>query len=1017
MNKVSRGFAFASLIVATGACAAPAADLKPVEDVLARVATRKAALKVELSSEARLLRDINAFRAASPPYSPEQAATAWLSLWDRAAAVDPLKAAASYEAFDVRQKAAVDLRSVMSALPDPAAWPAIRKQATARAASKPGDASALGLRMLSELLVGDAAAAKLSLSEFERLAASGNPAERNGKLSAIDRARTLVYKLYGSRDDIAEGFRASVDVQARQAYGYLDAPDLVSLVGPEKAAVLLDNALKKPILLEVPRGAATRALARKIALKEIAALRKPQWGLVDDLGTSALYEAMQKRFDPSAAKKGRSADEAAQEFDYQRQSADAYYFLDLIVAGRRDEAERVMERASSKGWEPSVPKRAMAELVRAGKGEAVYLYLAQLLERRPELQAWDLYLEQAGSLGHANDAIALLDRLQKRRDLSPFLQARLQDRRLDALLGADQVGEAVTGLKAQLADAPSLDDPRIGERARAALRLAGLGRVLNQPELAQAGFGYAVQAVALPVNTKNKWRAGVLKDLQAELRRQDRVAQAQALALAELEREGTVPGLESWEPIVGNPARRAALVELAGLYDRAQRHGDVLRMLDDMSLWGASDLQALIAEKDSLGTPLGMMAARALQAAGKDAATRAAVLGLLDQMPGYDPAYALLVAQGPGQALDELDRRYAHDPFEERPLIWKASALNTAHQYDAAEATIRRAIAIDPSDGEQGPGDRMRAYAVLADVLEAQGREAKAVQLYRNAVGAIRLSEHADELRKLGLYQRASVEYRAALDQFSDAYCIQSRLAVQLGRIGLNDEALKHYRRAFELMPDSFGRVESHCFGCESVFDSPQAQDVAEQVFASLMRRTPPKPQAPYMLAYLRMEQGRYDEAVALFQQAIALDGDYLNAWKHLHDLGDKTYIPAEQRDQARLRLYALDPRQLHVRYSLDEVADIAALWRATAAQEAALASQISPAAVYPLSASAREKDIAMARLPADMRKNLDLYLAVQDAMKSQGMRNGGVPNLGEHKLFRATLNLMGVNIKGDDYE
>ena len=32
-------------------------------------------------------------------------------------------------------------------------------------------------------------------------------------------------------------------------------------------------------------------------------------------------------------------------------------------------------------------------------------------------------------------------------------------------------------------------------------------------------------------------------------------------------------------------------------------------------------------------------------------------------------------------------------------------------------------------------------------------------------------------------------------------------------------------------MPDSFGRVESHCFGCESVFQGADAQALAERVF------------------------------------------------------------------------------------------------------------------------------------------------------------------------------------------
>ena len=56
------------------------------------------------------------------------------------------------------------------------------------------------------------------------------------------------------------------------------------------------------------------------------------------------------------------------------------------------------------------------------------------------------------------------------------------------------------------------------------------------------------------------------------------------------------------------------------------------------------------------------------------------------------------------------------DRFQARPLIWKASALLNAGKVNEAEAAIKKAISIDPSDGEQGRGNRMRAYAVLAIV-------------------------------------------------------------------------------------------------------------------------------------------------------------------------------------------------------------------------------------------------------------------------------------------------------------
>src|SRR6188508_1364264 len=164
----------------------------------------------------------------------------------------------------------------------------------------------------------------------------------------------------------------------------------------------------------------------------------------------------------------------------------------------------------------------------------------------------------------------------------------------------------------------------------------------------------------------------------------------------------------------------------------------------------------------------------------------------------------------------------------------------------------------------------MRAYAVLSDILNRKGDTASA-DTYAKAVEAIRISENADAYYGAGLYERAFKGYREALEHFSDAYCIQSRLAVQLNKVGRRSEALEHYRRAYELMPDSFGRVESHCFGCESVFQGAEAQSVAEQVFTEVVRKSPAKAPAYYLLAYLREQQDRPADAIQPLRQAVGI--------------------------------------------------------------------------------------------------------------------------------------------------
>lgn len=1019
--KHRKGSLAAVLVVGLMAAAsAQALDLQPADAVLARLAKRDAAEATNKPSvAATLMKDIAAYRSQAAQLAPPVAAAQWLALWDRALAAGQEDHRGDMNAHDTATQAPVGPQSLLASLPAPEAWPALRAEAVQRATKSPTDPRALGLRLLGEVLTRDVAAARQSLLVFERLAAAAAPDDREGRLMAISDTKALLYKLYGSREEIAAAFSATVDAQARQSYRLtVTVPDLVGLLGAAKAESLLADALKKPVSLWVPEGEATKALARKLALRDVSRLRKAQWALVDSIGTATLYEALRARFDPRTTTATTApADDTDAADGYERRQADLYYFLDLVIAKRHAEAERAMLRASgSRGDELHVPRQAMAELVRRGENAAVHGYLSALLARRPQTPAWDFFLEQAGYLGRTKEAITLLDTILKRGDLTPYLRATLSEKRLEALLADDQVDAAVAGYRALLSAAPSRDDPNIEQRTTTALRVAALGRVLKQPVWSQLGLDYAAQAVELASAAQSHWRPRALQGLLAELRRQGHADVAQGLALAELDRESQQRGFKGMAAVVPDAPKRSALVELAGLYDAAGRTADVQRLLDEVGIWGASDLASLVTEKDSMGTPLGLMAARALKAQGRVPAATAAARAVMAQWPNHDPAYQLFVELAGDASIAELDRLAARDPFEERPLVWKAAVLNQARQYQAAEDSARRAIAIDPSDGEQGANDRMRAYAVLADILEAKG-DLKAAQGYRRTVAAIRQSEQADELHRLGLYQRAFAGYRAALAEFSDAYCIQSRLAVQLGKAGFHDEALKHYRRAFELMPDSFGRVESHCFGCESVFAGPSAQLVADEVFTRLLNSNTTKPQAPYMLGYLRKEQGRFEEAVVLFRRAIAMDALYLSAWRQLNDLGDKTYIDAAERDIARLRLLELDPGQQHVRYQLGEVADLPALWHAITRQNAERGQAAKLQPVHALAASIRARREVLETLPPDMRLQMEQFVAVQQTMV-ESTPGGRVPaSLAGHKLLNATLRLMGVAGSGSDGE
>ncbi len=394
---------------------------------------------------------------------------------------------------------------------------------------------------------------------------------------------------------------------------------------------------------------------------------------------------------------------------------------------------------------------------------------------------------------------------------------------------------------------------------------------------------------------------------------------------------------------------KKALAKLLLLYHRAGRADDVLALLDGAAEWGAEDISRIHFDGCAPERCGIVAAATALAAKGRNDEARRLVNAELDTNGGHDPAYALLLKLDGESAIPRLDQLAARDRFEERPLIWKAQLQLDAGKLDEAEKTVRAAIAIDPSDGEQPKNDRMRAYAVLAAILEKKGDAAQA-KILRGVVEAIRISETADDWWQAGLLQRAEKMYEEALTHFADAYCIQSRLALRSAEAGQLDKAEAHYRRAYELMPDSFGRVESHCFGCEHAFSGERAQGIAEKVFTALAAQPAAKPQVHYLLGYLREEEGRGAEALESYRHAVTLDPDYLNAWKKFTALGPEVHVPSADADAATFNQIRLDPLARHGATDTSHVTDLKTLWAAIAA--AAKLQPSPPGALYPLAAS-----------------------------------------------------------------
>ncbi len=887
------------------------------------------------ASDAAALRKLKTDLAAFVAQMPRDASAGehWTALFERLYTLNDRSDAEPVWQLEV------PFSALMAALPPPAFWPriaALLRQHHGVAAGTEATPAQIALLAFADQLAGDAAALRERQTQFEAVAKKvAKPGDyRSAELRAAAQAIEQVVATLAGDDPVAR-FSAALQRPVPDYAPGLRVPDLVTIAGEGRAGALLLQALTQSSTpLDIPVGEATRALAARLALQNVDKLHATQWNLVRGLDCAPLYEALVKRFGADAssgepgmmsmllAVVGGGSNPTSNYRDTEaRKQAKANYFVALLSHGRNAEAEAVAQNLGVGSYVSDHALRSLFDaLADAGYAKQTFEFLDGYVQRHPNSDLWDRYFEAAARVGQ-QDAMLAHVRASLNTPEGRAYASMLRVHLIDALLAADKLDEAVAELRALIGDAGILQ----ATRSQYALKLAELGRLYDKPEWVNEGLDADRSTV-----TASKPSVPVGDIPMDDSRDKTRLRLLRALGrYGEAERHLAQSLVERHAQRGARPDRVNAsdmLVELAGVYHDAGRDADVLVLLDRSPDWGVADLASIYSREDVRKVPLGYYAAVALHRAGMDERALPIVRALIDERGGFDPAYALYTQIRGAAAIPYLDQVYARDQFEERPLIWKAQLLLQAKRLDEAERVARAAIAVDPSDGEEGPGDRMRVYAVLTDILQARGNAGDAA-LYRNAVQAIRESEHADEFRLAGAHTHAIALYAKALDKFSDAYCIQSRLAVELNARGDALQAQEHYRRAYELMPSSFGRMESHCLGCENVFGGMNAQGIAEKVFGDLVKKTPGNPQVHYLFGYLREQQGRYPEALSYYHIATELDADYLNAWKHRHELGDKIDIPGAERDRVDLRLFELDPRHRHTYYDTSKVADWPALY------------------------------------------------------------------------------------------
>ncbi|HEY5998610.1 MAG TPA: hypothetical protein VI078_04820 [bacterium] len=944
--------------IGVGTAFSAAGDLIGAREVLQRL-TRAAAIPVEAKAGADadeaavLARDLREFRDVRAKFPAEEAAARWLALYDRFWMLPPaaLMKATEYAAMQVARDDTPTVQSLMSSVPPPAAWPALKSLVSARPDGGRGTSGKL-LRLTVSYLTRDQAGLTESLAELKTAAAlsKGNAGYldnllRNSPLLAAGAAAAE------GKEDIAgrfERYLGSLESERKEGRLTVQVPDLVELAGETRAEALIRKALAIPgLALAVPSGGATLDLAKRIVRERAADLLEPQWQLVTGIDDVELYEALERRFPakspaevatPEPFVEGERAGYRYRGDDSSRRRAAANHVLGLIARKRAREAAEAAAAIEADAFDASEFKSAWQSFDKMRFAADTLEFCRIVLTARPELPLWSRCGLIAAASGEQVDLVGLIAGAAARPDLDLVSRLGINERQVELLLAMDRVDEAVRLLGETLRldagrEAPQARLAVARAKARLAPRLCRLGRLLGRPELSrEAAAGYPAILAELGQQMGGSPFGGDELDGSPAGEMVDALEEAGLYAEAEGAIVATIESVLASAGAAEFPGGRATLLaagllsehlaRLAELYDKADRSGDALALVEESAWWGAADLTGLADRFQSLLPIVG----RALHSAGRDAEAVAVLQGHLLGHPGDDPAYrALLETSGPSIA-PWLDALYARDRFEERPLIWKANLWLREGKLAEAEATVRQALKVDPTDGEAKQGDRVRGYAVLAEVLKAEGK-AEDAAFFERVVASVRVAERGDALTKAGLIRRSLASYEEAATSFADAYCVQWRLAERLSAMGNVAEARKHYQIAFERMPEQFGQVASFCFGCEGVFNHPESRSVAEQVLGGLAQSEPRKPQVQYLLGQLREAQGRKAEAYRHYRAAADLDPEYLDAWEKAYSLSAAVFLPQKEIDDIGLRMIRLDPLRRHVSLGEQAIWDPAGLW------------------------------------------------------------------------------------------
>lgn len=864
---------------------------------------------------AQLKEKVRAFEGRRLSLVPEVAAAEWLAL------VDDAKAAALGEQPYSYMNENAPLVLLMEVLPGPDAWEAIRAglQKRVREGGKDVPVYVLGLDVLLAALGRDGDAAVASWKTLCKRKAE----KRNKYSSARDERlnRETLYRLRGMGDDAVAVAAFEELLATVETGGDVVIPELLPTLGEEKTRALLLRALQKPGVKVSAKTGGTKTLVQRMIVDLPEMPAASCWGLVDSTPDGlAVFEALVARSlaQPPPQQEAAEAEAVAEPSWKELFGKDGNTTLEKVVRGYLQQEDLAQARLWVERCREDFPRLVSDVLLQFGwcvePNDAVFAFIEEQLTAAPDVQLLSGAISVAKAGGQWSRVEGWLADFDAR-DASRLEQAKLAEIRVQWLLHMDRVEEAVALLRAELEAAGREDDAveeDISEIWRSGVNvwydLAGL---LERPEWRDESL--AVYRRMLGANQTAEYWYG--NSILKRLNRDGAWRTAEEFLLGHLRLADA--GGKEWQ-------KTQTMQMLLQVYGAAERWEDVLFLLQQVPDWeGARDARDLDDETDPF-------VAAALYAAGQTAAAMTMVKDCLLQEPGDDWTYRLLMDwedDFEGDLLAYFDWVFSKDPFEERPLIWKAKLLLKRGDLAAAEAAARQALVVDPTDGEQDAGERAEGYAVLADVLDAQGRADEA-QVFRNVHRAVRVAEKGDELAEADLWQRSLAVYLEAEAIFPAAYCVQWRIAEKYRELGQLDLAQKHYEQAFEQMPGQFGRAATWCFGCMNVFEHAAGRRAAETVLPKLAAGEAPIPQVYYLLGELYDAEKKFDAAEVAYARAVEMDPLYVDALDGLLSCMEQRHASVDEQEALRRRLIELSPSLRHVNMYRHEISDWAHFWR-----------------------------------------------------------------------------------------